>query len=165
MMISEPTSALLRSTSIGGARPKALIDDGDRKLIAKFSSTTDTYPVVQGEFVAMELARRAGLHVAAVELTTATGRRALIVERFDRTPSGGRLRIVSALTILGINAIPGRPFCDLRRPRPSDPCPNCPTRRRRTYRRRTWSPVGSPIPQSARLRDLNITVERRCVIR
>ena len=51
-------AALLRGTSIGGARPKALIDDGDRKLIAKFSSTTDTYPVVQGEFAAMELARR-----------------------------------------------------------------------------------------------------------
>ena len=60
--------ALLHGSSIGGARPKALLDDGDRKLIAKFSSTTDTYPVVKGEFVAMELARRAGLDVARVEL-------------------------------------------------------------------------------------------------
>ena len=40
------------------ARPKALLDAGDRKLIAKFSSTSDTFPMVQGEFVAMELARR-----------------------------------------------------------------------------------------------------------
>lgn len=31
------TAALMRGTSIGGARPKALLDDGDRRLIAKFS--------------------------------------------------------------------------------------------------------------------------------
>ncbi len=99
-------AALLRGTSIGGARPKALIDDGDRKLIAKFSSTTDTYPVVQGEFAAMELARRVGLDVAAVELTTAAGRHALLVERFDRTPAGHRRRLVSALTILGLTSFP-----------------------------------------------------------
>lgn len=99
-------AALLRGTSIGGARPKALIDAGDRKLIAKFSSTSDTYPVVQGEFVAMELARRVGLEVAPVELTIAAGRHALLVERFDRTPTGSRRRLVSALTILGLTSFP-----------------------------------------------------------
>ncbi len=99
-------TALLRGTSIGGARPKALLDDGPRKLIAKFSSTTDTYPVVQGEYVAMELARRAGLDVAPVSLARAAGRHALLVERFDRTPAGGRRRLVSALTILGLAPFP-----------------------------------------------------------
>jgi len=107
----EPLSAaleavLLRGTSIGGARPKALVDDGDRKLIAKFSSTNDTYPVIQGEFAAMELARRVGLDVAPVELTTAAGRYALLVERFDRTPAGHRRRLVSALTILDLTSFP-----------------------------------------------------------
>lgn len=99
-------AALLRGTSIGGARPKAIIEDDDRKLIAKFSSTTDTYPVVQGEFVAMELARRVGLDVARVELATAAGRYALLIERFDRTPAGDRRRLVSALTILGLTSFP-----------------------------------------------------------
>jgi serine/threonine-protein kinase HipA len=99
-------AALFRGTSIGGARPKALIDDGDRKLIAKFSSLADTYPVVQAEFVAMELARRAGLNVAAVELTTAANRHALLIRRFDRTPAGHRRRFVSALTILGLTSFP-----------------------------------------------------------
>lgn len=98
--------ALLHGTSIGGARPKALVKDGDRDLIAKFSSTTDTYPVVQGEFVAMTLASRAGLNVAPVSLTKAAGKWALLVERFDRTPNGGRRRMVSALTILGLTAFP-----------------------------------------------------------
>jgi serine/threonine-protein kinase HipA len=95
--------ALLHGSSVGGARPKALLDDGDRKLIAKFSSTTDTYPVVKGEFLAMELARRVGLEVAPVTLTAVHGRDALLIERFDR-PGGGRRRaMVSALTMLGLD--------------------------------------------------------------
>ena len=97
------TQALLHGTSIGGARPKALLRDGDRSLIAKFSSTTDTYPVVQGEFVAMTLARRCGLNVAPVSLVEAHRRHALLVERFDRPGQGHRRRVVSALTVLGLN--------------------------------------------------------------
>lgn len=100
------TDALLRGTSIGGARPKALVDGEGRRLIAKFSSTTDLYPVVQAEFVAMELARRAGLDVAPVELVEAAGKHALLVDRFDRAPGGARHRIVSALTVLGLNPFP-----------------------------------------------------------
>lgn len=94
--------ALLRGSSIGGARPKALLSDGERRLIAKFSSTTDTYSVVKGEFISMELARRVGLNVAAVTLTSTLGRDVLLVERFDRGPSGTRRALVSALTMLGL---------------------------------------------------------------
>ena len=99
--------ALLHGSSVGGARPKALLRDGERSLIAKFSSTTDTYPVVKGEFVAMELARRAGLEVARVELARGLDRDALLVERFDR-PGPGRRAMVSALTILGLDELGGR---------------------------------------------------------
>ena len=99
-------AALLHGTSIGGARPKALLADGGRHLIAKFSSSTDSYPVVQGEFVAMELARRAGLNVAPVELARGAGRYALLVERFDRDGAGHRKRVVSALTMLGLTTFP-----------------------------------------------------------
>jgi len=99
----ELDQAILHGSSVGGARPKALVDDGEARLIAKFSSTTDTFPVVKGEFVAMELARRAGIDVASVRLATAHGRDALLVERFDR-PGGGRRRaMVSALTMLGLD--------------------------------------------------------------
>jgi len=98
--------ALVHGTSVGGARPKALLRDGERHLIAKFSSTSDTYRVVQGEFVAMELARRAGLDVAGVELTRSHGREVLLVHRFDRDASGRRRRVVSALTLLGLAAFP-----------------------------------------------------------
>lgn len=94
--------ALLRGTSIGGARPKALLDDGARRLIAKFSSTTDAFPVVQGEFVATRLASLAGLNVAKVEMTESLGRKIMLVERFDRLPGDRRRAMVSALTILGL---------------------------------------------------------------
>ena len=46
---AELEPALLHGTSIGGARPKATLVDGGRELIAKFSSTTDPYPVVKAE--------------------------------------------------------------------------------------------------------------------
>jgi len=96
--------ALLHGSSVGGARPKSLIDDGGRKLIAKFSSTTDPYPVVKGEYLAMELACRAGLDTARVELADVLGRDVLLVERFDRVPGTGRRRaVVSALTVLQLD--------------------------------------------------------------
>lgn len=101
--------ALMHGSSVGGARPKTLLSDGERSLIAKFSSTTDPYPVVKGEFAAMELARRAGLDVAPVRLQEVMGRDVLLVERFDR-PSGTRERraLVSALTILGLDPMASR---------------------------------------------------------
>jgi serine/threonine-protein kinase HipA len=104
----ELDQALMHGSSVGGARPKALLDDGEAKQIAKFSSTTDIYPVVKGEFLAMELARRAGLEVAQVRLTTAHGRDALLVERFDRPGEGRRRALVSALTMLGLDEASAR---------------------------------------------------------
>jgi serine/threonine-protein kinase HipA len=95
--------AFLHGSSVGGARPKVLLRDGGRRLIAKFSSTTDTFAVVKAEFVGMELARRAGVEAAKVELTEALGKDVLLVERFDRPPSGGRRVQVSALTVLGLD--------------------------------------------------------------
>lgn len=101
--------ALLHGSSVGGARPKALLTDGRRGLIAKFSSSTDTYAVVKAEFAAMELARRAGLSAAPVELRQAMGRDVLLVERFDRVPGTGRRRaLVSALTILELDELMAR---------------------------------------------------------
>ena len=48
--------ALFHGSSIGGARPKALIESGGKKYVAKFSSGTDLYSVVKAEFIAMRLA-------------------------------------------------------------------------------------------------------------
>lgn len=99
--------ALFHGSSMGGARPKAVLAEGAQQMIAKFSSVTDSYPVVKAEFVAMELARRAGLNVSGVGLDTVLGRDVLLVDRFDRTDGGGRKMVVSALTILELHDADG----------------------------------------------------------
>jgi serine/threonine-protein kinase HipA len=104
----ELDQALLHGSSVGGARPKAVLRDGERDFIAKFSSTTDMYPIVKGEYISMELAKRAGLDVANVKLTSALGKDVLLVERFDRQPGGRRRAMVSALTILTLDEMSGR---------------------------------------------------------
>ncbi len=108
--------ALLHGSSIGGARPKALLDEGERKLIAKFSSNADQYAVVKGEFAAMELAKRAGLNVAPVQFHRALEKDVLLVQRFDRPPrSEQRFGVVSAATILQLGETPwrGASYADL----------------------------------------------------
>lgn len=89
-------------TSIGGARPKATLQDGARHLIAKFSSSTDDRPVVKIEALGMLLAPMVGIDAAAVEVVHASGKDVLLVERFDRTADGGRRMLVSGLTVLGL---------------------------------------------------------------
>ena len=103
--------AIQHGSSIGGARPKALLDDCDRKLVAKFSSSTDLYSVVKAEFVAMRLAKLAGLNVAPVKMARSLGKDVLLVERFDRVKvaDGWNRRIVlSALTLLGLDEMMAR---------------------------------------------------------
>ncbi|MDE0240084.1 MAG: HipA domain-containing protein [bacterium] len=103
--------ALLLGTSVGGARPKAMIQDGDTKLIAKFSSSTDTYNVVKAEYVAMRLAARAGLDIAPVRLAHVAGKDVLLVERFDRTRTKDgwtRKAMISALTLFGLDEMMAR---------------------------------------------------------
>lgn len=103
--------ALNHGTSIGGARPKALINDGAKKFIAKFSATNDTYSVVKAEFLAMKLAAASGLNAASVSMTRAAQRDVLLIERFDRTKTKEgwtRRAMVSALTMLGLDEMMAR---------------------------------------------------------
>lgn len=103
--------ALLHGTSIGGARPKALLVEGDKKLVAKFSASNDTYGVVQGEYVAMRLAALAGIDVAAVRIVRASDKHVLLVERFDRIKTSNgwfRKALVSVLTVLGLDEMEAR---------------------------------------------------------
>lgn len=107
----ELDQALQHGTSLGGARPKAQIDDGDKKYIAKFPSTTDLYSVVKAEYIAMRLAALAGLDVANVSLTTSLHKEVLLIERFDRVHSGAgwqRNLMVSALTMLALDEMMAR---------------------------------------------------------
>ena len=102
----ELAQAIHHGTSIGGARPKALINEGHIKYIAKFSSGTDPYNVIKAEYIAMRLAHLCGLHVAKVKLTSASGKDVLLIERFDRdfkNKGWTRKLMLSALTLLNLD--------------------------------------------------------------
>lgn len=121
--------ALNHGTSIGGARPKALIDNNEKKFIAKFSASNDTYSVVKAEFIAMRLASACGLDTAPVSITQAAHKDVLLIERFDRRRSATgwtRRSMVSALTMLGLDEMMARyasyeDLAELIRHRFSDP--------------------------------------------
>lgn len=108
---SELDQALFHGSSIGGARPKALIEDQGKKYVAKFSASSDLYSVVKTEFIAMRLAQLAGLNVAEVKLLQVAGKDVLLIERFDRVMKDdgwARRAMVSALTILGLDDMTAR---------------------------------------------------------
>ena len=110
-LTQELAEALQHGSAIGGARPKALIQDGNIKYLAKFSSSTDLYSIVKAEFIAMRLARYAGLNSAHVTLRRASNKDVLLVERFDRAAVNGgwqRKAMVSALTLLGLDEMMAR---------------------------------------------------------
>lgn len=100
--------ALLGGTTIGGARPKALISDGDEQWIAKFSTSSDTFSVVGAEAASIELARLAGLDVPDSRVVNSLGRDVLLTRRFDRPAGGRRLMVVSGLTMLGLDETTAR---------------------------------------------------------
>jgi serine/threonine-protein kinase HipA len=89
------------ATSIGGARPKAVLNDASGSWLAKFSSSTDIFDVVGAEAVATYLARFAGIDVPEVKISAVAGRKAILTRRFDRLVDGRRRQVLTALTLLG----------------------------------------------------------------
>jgi serine/threonine-protein kinase HipA len=90
-------------TSMGGARPKATIEDANILWLGKFPARDDRFNMQRVEFATLELARRCGLNVTQSRLQTVGGGDVLMLRRFDRdyTEKGYlRLGLVSGLTIL-----------------------------------------------------------------
>lgn len=107
----ELDAALMHGTSVGGARPKALIRDGGAHYIAKFGSTTDIFAVVKAEYIAMRIAQLAGLTVAPVKFTQSLGKDVLLVERYDRYNRDGNLYrrgVLSGLSLLRLHEMEAR---------------------------------------------------------
>lgn len=94
---------MLGGTSMGGARPKAVVENEDGLWIAKFNRPDDKWNHARVERAMLELGRECGLHTAESRITTIGDRDALLVKRFDRekTDQGyRRARMLSALTLL-----------------------------------------------------------------
>jgi len=93
---------LLVGTSMGGARPKAVVEDCDDLWIAKFNRLDDRWNMARVEHAMLVLARLCGLQTAQSRVVSVGGRDVLLVKRFDRRRVEGgytRARMLSGLTL------------------------------------------------------------------
>jgi serine/threonine-protein kinase HipA len=101
--LNQVQELLLEGTSMGGARPKAVLEHENSLWLAKFSTSHDrwNYPCV--EHALLNLAKLCGLHVAKSKIVDVANKKVLLVKRFDREYAETgyfRHRMVSALTLL-----------------------------------------------------------------
>ncbi|MDP2340166.1 MAG: HipA domain-containing protein [Deltaproteobacteria bacterium] len=100
---AQTASLLLVGTSMGGARPKAVVEDDDGLWLAKFNRRDDRWNSARVEHAMLLLGREAGVATADSRVVTVGGRDVLLVRRFDRErgPQGyRRARMISGLTLL-----------------------------------------------------------------
>lgn len=91
-------------TSMGGARPKNVVEDDEGLWLAKFPDRGDKWNNARVEGAMLALAQACGLRVARHRIETVAGQDVLLVQRFDRTLTADgylRHRMVSGLTALG----------------------------------------------------------------
>ncbi len=100
--VDELTYLLGRGTSLGGIRPKCVVEDEHGTLfVGKFPSVQDERPVTAAEVLALRLAAKAGIETADAALHRVDGADIAVIRRFDRTPDGTRIPYISARTMLG----------------------------------------------------------------
>ena len=90
-------------TSMGGARPKATIEDAQCLWLGKFPAKSDRCNLQRIEYATLELARQCGLQVTQARLQAVGDSNVLMLQRFDRDYTNeGYLRfgLVSGLTVL-----------------------------------------------------------------
>ena len=111
---SDPEAAqveelLLLGTSMGGARPKAVIEDENALWLAKFSRPDDRWNYPRVEHAMLRLARECGIEAAESRIESVAGKDVLLIKRFDRqkTSTGYlRARMISGLTVLRADESP-----------------------------------------------------------
>lgn len=100
--------AMVDSSSLGGARPKASVLIDGVPYIAKFSKTTDLYSEVLAEKATFTMAREAGFDVPDHRsIKTSQGRDILLVRRFDFDPDnlGQKLHYISANSLMNLHKV------------------------------------------------------------
>jgi serine/threonine-protein kinase HipA len=94
---------LLVGTSMGGARPKVVVEDDGALWLAKFNLPNDRWNSARVEHAMLLLARACGLTTADSKVIRVADRDVLLVKRFDRERIDQgylRARMVSGLTLL-----------------------------------------------------------------
>src|SRR5690625_32977 len=90
-------------SSLGGARPKANIQDTDGRLwIAKFPSQNDQRDIGAWEMLVYHLAILCGIDMAPSRMEQFSHHQhTFLTQRFDREDDGTRIHFASAMTLLG----------------------------------------------------------------
>jgi serine/threonine-protein kinase HipA len=94
---------MLLGTSMGGARPKAVVQDDEGLWMAKFNRPDDRWNYARVEYAMLRLARQCGINVSENRIETVGGQDVLLVKRFDREKNAEgytRARMISGLTVL-----------------------------------------------------------------
>lgn len=89
-------------SSVGGARPKALVTDGSNHYLAKFNRLSgDGYNNARVELACLNMARHAGLEVTDGKVVAGVnGREALLLRRFDIDAHRRRRHLVTVNALL-----------------------------------------------------------------
>ena len=94
---------LAPGSSLGGARPKASVEDRHKRLaIAKFPRRNDTISATLWEAVALSLAAKSGVHISEWRLESVADKSVLLLVRFDRQEKI-RIPFLSAMSMLTAN--------------------------------------------------------------
>jgi serine/threonine-protein kinase HipA len=94
---------MLIGTSMGGARPKTVVEDEQGLWIAKFNRPDDRWNYAKVEHAMLILAKKCGISAAESRVVHVGGKDVLLVHRFDRFKTGqgyARARMISGLTLL-----------------------------------------------------------------
>jgi serine/threonine-protein kinase HipA len=94
---------LLLGTSMGGARPKTVVQDDHGLWMAKFNRPDDRWNYARVEYAMLRLARQCGINVPESRIEAVGGKDVLLVKRFDREKTAEgytRARMMSGLTVL-----------------------------------------------------------------
>jgi serine/threonine-protein kinase HipA len=100
---------MLLGTSMGGARPKAVVEDNEGLWVAKFNRPDDRWNNTRVEYAMLQLAKAFGISTASSRIDTIAGKDVLLVKRFDRTKlekGYERSRMISGLTLLRADEAP-----------------------------------------------------------
>ncbi|HEX8390958.1 MAG TPA: HipA domain-containing protein [Longimicrobium sp.] len=101
-------------SSLGGARPKNVVEDEQGLWVAKFPARGDRWNNAPVEAAMLSLASRCGIRVPETRVERVGAESVLLVKRFDRESAGNenepssylRHRMVSALTVLNAEDTP-----------------------------------------------------------
>jgi len=104
-LTSEQLALIEPGSSMGGARPKVVVADGEAAWLVKFSRPADLVDLPRLEFATLQLMKHVGFYVPEIALRDlGAGRTAFLSRRFDREPQSP-VHFISANSLFNIDRL------------------------------------------------------------